>query len=212
MKDGKPEVLIIGETHPVLLYSINLPPKHSTINFGKISKDIVVPDIFVGDAEKLIEAVRVPSTILKAEISWIKDFGAQRILYEFVDNTQTRKICKKLGKTKNLAKFQKAILLVSERIIKNIYHDIRKFCARYKAITTGNELPIPWAISKIVPFIISGTRVFDILFFDDAKLYRKKLVYGALLGLHEQGYLDIESPRLLSQIKSLNEKTYANIK
>ena len=101
MKDGKPEVLIIGETHPVLLYSINLPPKHSTINFGKISKDIVVPDIFVGDAEKLIEAVRVPSTILKAEISWIKDFGAQRILYEFVDNTQTRKICKKLGKTKN---------------------------------------------------------------------------------------------------------------
>ncbi len=151
MKDGKPEVLIIGEDHPDIL--------HSKIPFHLPAEENLTKE----ERNELFKNVRQASYILKKEIIEIKKFGAAKILLEQSRTEKSEQIAKELKETKNLEQFQIDYAAFDYAIYEKLQAELRNtgmiFLVAYKP-----------GLEKILPFLIGATGVYNIGFFDDEKL------------------------------------------
>lgn len=214
MKDGKPEVLIIGEAHPGSLYYSLFKHKIKKIEFGKRAEKISTVDTETARPDlkshirfcNFFQKLGIPLSIIKAEIKAIKDFGAQRILYEFPNTKRNIKILAQLSKTRNLERFQKAFslscILMEKAIIKetvklynrnNIGRYYCPYCRKkYKAsgfckgcmIHLKDSIldipPPPLYVPKILSFIMGSTGIYDVKFIDDFDTFRKIDAYCSI--------------------------------
>ena len=92
MKDGKPEVLIIGEWHPSSVYQY--------VN-EEIKKEEIKTALSYSATSKVI---------IEGEIDAIKNFGAKKLLFERPAIGGMVKICDELTGENNLLSFQKNLL------------------------------------------------------------------------------------------------------
>lgn len=161
MKDGKPEVLIIGEAHPWYYY--------------QLLRETKLRDFKA--AEKKVEDVQKPAHIIENEIKSIKKFGAQRILFEGPITKENQKICTNLLETKNLSKFREGLFNAAEVFWQKVLDAADKICTKdigAKYMDFGRQ---PQYRSKIISFLIGSTNVYDFNFFVDPDLAEKCLVY-----------------------------------
>ena len=152
MKKRKPEVLIIGEGHPGILYKILL-----------LEREIKQP------REELIRKLKRPASIIKTEIALIKNFGTQRILGERQITTRTTEISSKLFKERNLEDFQKEYCQAGIETARSLIEELNRIGPAY-GFPEFQLLEDPdffMRIAKILSFIIRKTGVYDVKFFED---------------------------------------------
>lgn len=213
MKDGKPEVLIIGEEHPQSMILFKLPKKKINFKFSEqYSGKIFVPDIEASRPDKIIEVGRDVSALIDAEVSIIKEFGGHRVLYEYPYTPLSNRAAELLKKNSDLRQFQKLM-----RILDANYN--KTFSKELKSILTFSKGDIPTTLHyKWLSFIVGMTKVYDINFFDDEKYSLNESIYFTLLNyidanpqIHLLPKEAIERSRALNNTKR-EEKIITNIK
>ncbi|HIK02745.1 TPA: hypothetical protein H1012_02775 [archaeon] len=187
MKDGKPEVLIIGEWHPSSVYQY--------VN-EEIKKEEIKTALSYSATSKVI---------IEGEIDAIKNFGAKKLLFEHPAIGGMVKICDELTGENNLLSFQKNLLKEFLQVFseeQKTLFSLAKELGLEKEVGDGQPIFAKYT-AKILTFIIGSTGVYDIGFFDDPRLH---FLAVAIKVLTKISAIKMSESNNLKELESLGDK------
>lgn len=176
MKNGKPEVLIIGEEHPEWLYSHLFPQRRQIIQVGSARKKVYMPSFKGLSPKGIFEAAEIPGAIIKAEIAALREFGANQLLFEFPNLRILDIACARFHRTKNLLKLREALSQACLALDRRINSWLKELC-KEKGMTVLKTRGINQYMPKAIAFRIGAARIYSIGFFESRDLYIASATY-----------------------------------
>ncbi len=175
MKDGKPEVLIIGEAHPV--GSVNL----ETVKIKEINRRGVKKLAIIDTTEDrtLLVQFRKAGRIISRELTIINSFGAQKLFFELPLTEVFDELCTKFASDHNFEEFRSKALeeaiSVLEKISQRLCGIIQKFIPGATVIPEKIERNL--IAYQLDLHIIKTTQISNVSFFDNEDLFIDNSAY-----------------------------------